>query len=106
VRPAWKGLAKRALGRVPSGTVENLRREQYNRLLREAYAGREPLFDLARIESTAPDGSPVRVQWKDMTAPVLYPAYTDDGGHLNAEGRRRAARELIAVLASARAPRP
>lgn len=106
VQTGWKALAKRALGRAPSGTVENVRREQYNRLLREAYAGREPLFDLARVESTAPDGAPVRVQWHGVTAPALSPAYTDDGGHLNAEGRRRAARELIAVLASARAPRP
>ena len=102
----FKALAKRVLGRAPSGTIENVRREQYNRLLREAYAGREPLFDLARIESTAPDGNPVRVEWDGVLAPALAPAYTDDGGHLNAEGRRRAARELIAVLAAARGPQP
>lgn len=102
----WKALAKRLLGRAPSGTVENVRREEYNRLLRAAYAGREPLFDLARVESTAPDGTAVRVAWDGAIAPALAPAYTDDGGHLNAEGRRRAARELIAVLASARGPQP
>lgn len=106
VQTGWKALAKRLLGRAPSGTVENVRREEYNRLVREAFAGREPLFDLARIESTAPDGTPVRVQWKGIAAPALAPAYTDDGGHLNVEGRRRAARELIAVLAAARGPQP
>jgi hypothetical protein len=106
VQTGWKALAKRLLGRAPYGTVENVRREQYNRLLREAYAGREPLFDLARVESTGPDGTPVRVQWDGVVAPALYPAYTEDGGHLNAQGRQRAARELIAVLAAARAPRP
>ena len=106
VQAGFKALAKRLLGRAPYGTIENVRREQYNRLLREAYAGREPLFDLARIESTAPDGSPVRVEWNGVLAPALAPAYTDDGGHLNAEGRRRAARELIAVLAAARGPQP
>lgn len=106
VQTGFKALAKRLLGRAPYGTIENVRREQYNRLLREAYAGREPLFDLARIESTAPDGSPVRFEWHGVLAPALSPAYTGDGGHLNAEGRRRAARELIAVLAAARGPQP
>jgi hypothetical protein len=95
-----KALAKRLLGRAPGGTIENVRREEYNALLRRAYAGREPLFDLARIESTAPDGSAVKVQWNGREAPALAAAYTDDGGHLNAVGRLRAARELVAVLAA------
>lgn len=102
----WKALARRLLGRPPAGMVENERREEYNRMLREAYAGREPLFDLARIESTAQDGTPVRERWRGLAAPALAPGYTDDGGHLNVEGRRRAARELIAVLAAAAGPQP
>jgi lysophospholipase L1-like esterase len=31
-------------------------------------------------------------------------AYTDDGGHLNAAGRTRAAREFLAVLSAAAKP--
>lgn len=61
VQTGWKALVKRLLGRAPYGTVENVRREEYSRLLRQAYAGREPVFDLARVESTAPDGRAVRV---------------------------------------------
>jgi lysophospholipase L1-like esterase len=106
VQTGLKAFAKRLLGRAPYGTVENVRREEYNELLRAAYAGREPLFDLARIESTAPDGSAVRVRWQGAVAPALAAQYTDDGGHLNVEGRRRAARELIAVLAAARGAQP
>lgn len=106
VQTGVKAFVKRLLGRAPYGTLENVRREEYNRLLREAYAGREPLFDLAKIESTAPDGIAVRAQWGGVLAPAMAPEYTDDGGHLNAEGRRRAARALIAVLADARAPQP
>jgi lysophospholipase L1-like esterase len=105
-RAGWKALARRLLGRPPAGMAENARREEYNRMVREAYGGREPLFDLARIESTAPDGTPVRERWRGLAAPALAPEYTEDGGHLNADGRRRAARELIAVLAAARAPQP
>jgi len=101
VQTGFKALAKLAFGREPSGTVENVRREQYNALLRKAYAGREPIFDLARLESTAADGSKVTIAWNGASAPALSPAWTDDGGHLNEAGRRRAAREFIHVLAGA-----
>jgi hypothetical protein len=94
-----RALAKRLLGRPLHGTVENFRREEYNALLRAQYRGREPVFDLARVESTAPDGAAVRVAWEGRLAPALAHEYTDDGGHLNAAGRLRAARELLGVLA-------
>jgi len=104
VQSGPKALAKRLLGRAPYGTIENVRREQYNALLRRAYAGREPLFDLARLESHAPDGTAVSVAWDGSTAPAMASAYTDDGGHLNARGRDVAARELVRVLAAAARP--
>jgi hypothetical protein len=99
-----KGAVKRLLGRAPYGITENARREEYNALLRQAYQGREPVFDLARVESTNPDGRTETAEWKGRTVPMLVPAYTDDGGHLNAQGRQVAARALLAVLASAPAP--
>jgi len=100
----FKALAKRLLGRAPYGTIENVRRAQYNELLRHAYAGREPFFDLARLESTAPDGSAVSVEWQGRIVPAMAGAYTDDGGHLNQTGETLAARELIRVLAIAARP--
>jgi hypothetical protein len=100
VQTGPKAWAKRLLGKTPYGLAENARREDFNALLREAYAGREPLFDLARVESTLPDGSPATVSWKGRNLPVLADAYTDDGGHLNEEGRLRAARELVSILAA------
>jgi hypothetical protein len=96
-----KALAKQLLGRHPYGTVENLKREEYNALLRAAYLGREPLFDLARVESVGPDGRPVTVTWKGRRAPALAPQYSADGGHLNAAGSAAGARELVRVLAAA-----
>lgn len=95
-----KGFMKRLLGRAPYGAVENQRREEYNQLLRQAYAGREPLFDLARVESTGPDGAAVITEWKGRYSPALAAAYTDDGSHLNDAGKLRAARELVSVLAA------
>ena len=93
-----KAWAKRLLGRHPYGTLENLRREEYNALLRTAYVGREPVFDLAEVESTGPDGAAVTVAWNGRLAPAMASQYTDDGGHLNAAGSLRAARELVRAL--------
>lgn len=100
VQGGAKALLKQALGKEPYGLIENVRREEYNQLLRQAYEGKEPIFDLARVESTAPDGRVETVEWKGKRAPALVAAYTDDGGHLNQEGKRRAALALLSVLAS------
>ena len=100
VQSGLKESLKKLIGRAPYGTIENIRREEYNALLRHAYQGREPVFDLARAESIAPDGTAATVEWQGSIAPVMAPAYTDDGGHLNAAGKLRAARELISVLAA------
>jgi hypothetical protein len=94
---AW---AKRLLGRTPYGLAENARREEFNTLLRNAYAAHAPVFDLARVESTLPDGTRTTVTWNGRTFPVLADAYAEDEGHLNQVGSLRAARELLAVLAS------
>ncbi len=101
VEGGFKARLKHLLGLAPLfGTLENMRRNEYNALLRQAYKGREPFFDLALIESTAPDGSTESVQWKDNIVTVMVPSYTDDGGHLNGVGKLRAAREFLSVLAS------
>jgi hypothetical protein len=96
-----KGWVKRLLGRTPYGLAENARREEYNALLRQAYQGKEPIFDVARVESTGPDGRLVTVEWEGRAVPALAPEYTSDGGHLNAEGQRISAVELLAVIAAA-----
>lgn len=74
----------------------NTRREAFNQLLRNAYGGVEPVFDLALHESTRPDGTRER---DGSGVPALVPAYTDDGGHLNATGADRVAKALVAFLA-------
>jgi hypothetical protein len=101
VQGGLKALLKWFLDRPPYGFLENVRREELNELMRRSYGGREPLFDLARVESTAPDGTPETGRWEGRATPALVSAYTDDGGHLNKVGRERAARALLAVLAAA-----
>jgi hypothetical protein len=93
-------IAKTVLGRGGIGPSMNARREEFNSMMRARYAGREPLFDLARVESTGPDGQ-VAVQRLDgIVVPRLASEYTDGTDHLNARGQCVVARALVAFLAS------
>jgi hypothetical protein len=95
----WKGvIAGRLRGRVLERD-RNVVRHRYNSLLREAYAGREPVFDIAHMESTRPDGSREYFVREGGPVPSLVPEYTYDGGHLNEVGRRRVAEHLLFFLA-------
>ncbi len=99
VQAGPKAWIKRLLGEAPWGMRENQRREEYNTLMRHAYKEREPIFDLALIESTAPDGLQRATEWDGMKVAQLFPGYTDDGSHLNATGQIVAATQLIQFLA-------
>lgn len=97
VEPAGKAWVKALLGRETARDA-NIRRNEFNRLVRETYRD-DPIFDLAEIESTHPDGSRAFFTTRGQAVYTLCPEYTTDGGHLNAIGRRRAAEKLIALLA-------
>jgi hypothetical protein len=91
---------REALGRRNRAKHANACRNEFNALLRTRYAG-EPVFDLAAIEATGPDGGRKTFRLAGRTYDALVPAYTDDGGHLNESGRVRAAAGLIQTLAEA-----
>ena len=91
-----KGALKQWLGRRD----DNARRAVFNAHIREAFGDR-PIFDIAAIESTRPDGT--RVRYGKDSVEALAPEYSLDGGHLNAFGRKVAARALLHVLARAAA---
>lgn len=90
-------LIKKVMGKK---TAEdgNMRRQEYNELVRSTFPG-EPVFDLAKVESTLPDGGREDFSRGDKTYYSLAGAYTTDGGHLNKTGARLAAREFARVLA-------
>lgn len=92
-----KWLVKKVLGKRNGAVATNARREEYNALLRSAFAG-EPFFDLARVESTDSSGQLVSASYQGRSVPMLAGEYTDDGGHLNAAGSWSAALELTGVL--------
>jgi hypothetical protein len=94
--PWPKAQLKRLLGRDEN----NINRSKFNDLLREEYRGREPVFDLAKVESTRPGGGRATYIQGDKVYESLAAEYTDDGGHLNAVGRIVVARELLRFLES------
>jgi hypothetical protein len=96
-------LRKRLKGQ-PTDLELNTIRNRYNALLRQAYVGKEPVFDLARLESTRPDGSRSFLMNGTDTVFVLAAENTSDGGHLTADAGRRAAEAFLAVLATLEGP--
>ncbi len=93
-----KSWVKVVLGR-PTVRDVAAKRNEFNQLLRQTYSGKDPIFDLAEVESTLPDGSRSYFTRGDQPIYTLAPDFTTDGGHLNAMGRRAAATRLLQVLA-------
>jgi lysophospholipase L1-like esterase len=71
-----------------------------NELLIKEYDGKEPVFDLAKTESTLPDGTRETFTKDGKTHYSMVLEYTHDGGHLNETGHKKAAEQLLILLAS------
>jgi hypothetical protein len=99
VEPATKAWIKGMLGKV---TVRDLavKRNQFNTLLTQTYAGVDPIFDLAQVESTHGDGSRSYFMRDNEKIHTLASEFTIDGGHLNELGRRTAAERFLLFLGS------
>jgi hypothetical protein len=79
------------------GQAENVVRERLNTLIRQEYTD-DHLFDLAAIESTAPDGVRAGGRFQGQPYYVLYPGYAADEGHLNDLGAATAAAEWLRLI--------
>ena len=75
------------MGKPRRGASANATRARFNELLVETYSGVDPIFDIARIESSRPDGTRFHEMRGDTKVYATLPEYTDDGGHLNERGR-------------------
>jgi hypothetical protein len=99
VQEGPKAWIKTFIGRPLYGIEDNYQRNEYNKLILETYGGKEPVFDLAKAESTYPDGTRSHLVSGGREIFVLAPEYTSDGGHLNHTGRRVVAGEFLRFLA-------
>jgi hypothetical protein len=92
---AW---IKKIISKPIGGYDDNINRQQFNDKLRKEYSGKEPIFDLATIESTNPDGSRLSFTQDGKIGYALVPEYTDDGGHFNKRGRKIVAEQFLIFL--------
>jgi len=102
-RPAGvKAAIKRLVG-LDREDAANVKRAEFNERLFETFPS-DPIFDLARLESTRPDGTRQTLAYRGKVAYSLVPDYTTDGGHLNEPAQRALAAELIRFVARAGRP--
>ena len=94
---AW---IKKIIGRPIGGYEDNIKRNEFNNLLRTTYREKEPIFDLALVESTFLNGSRQKFQYNGSTYYALIPEYSHDGRHLNEVGRKKVAEQLLISLAN------
>jgi hypothetical protein len=105
IRSAPKGIKRNLKQSVklligkPGFFEDNMMRRSYNELLKDAYSKTEALFDLALIESVNTGGFRCHAIKGAEKVQVMAPEYTEDGGHLNGPGRRKAAEQLLIILA-------
>ncbi|MES9972213.1 MAG: hypothetical protein ABW092_19440, partial [Candidatus Thiodiazotropha sp.] len=86
------------LGRPNNSKLDNLKRNQFNQLLRTRYS-HSPCVDIAASESTYADGKRERFKMNGQTCYSLIGEYTDDGGHLNEHGRAWVGAAFVRELA-------
>ena len=89
---------RETLGKPNRSKLANIKRNQFNDMLRETYA-EDPIFDLAASESTYPDGRRETFEYDGKTSYGMIGAYTYDGGHLNEAGRQYVAAAFIQSIA-------
>ena len=97
-----KAWIKKLIGKPVGGYDDNIKRNQFNELLKKEYDGKEPVFDLAKMESIRPDGKRETFTKDGKTHYSLVPDYTSDGSHLNETGRKKAAEQLLLLLVNFR----
>lgn len=82
------------------GYSDNIIRNQLNELLRNYYRTQHyPIFDLSLFESTHTNGSRAFFKMDNKIYFALASEYSTDRGHLNEQGRRHVAEQLLIHLA-------
>jgi len=98
LKTGLKAFTKKIIGRPIRGYSDNIKRHQFNELMKAEYSGKDPVFDLAEIESTYPAGKRSTFSKDGTKYYSMVPEYTYDGGHLNETGRKIVAEQMLVLL--------
>jgi len=93
-----KALVKKILMKPVGGEMDNIKRDKYNNMILEELENEFPIFDIARVESTLPDGTAFTFKRKGKQYPCMPDIYTYDGGHLTKLGEKVVAHNLVNFL--------
>lgn len=88
------------LGRPNKSKLDNIKRNQFNQMLRSNYND-SAIVDIAASESTYANGKRESFKMDGRTYYSLIGDYTDDGGHLNVQGRTRVASVFVQQIGRA-----
>lgn len=96
-----KPTIKRLIGWDFPQLEDNYKRSLYNKMLREKFEGKEPIFDLALYESVAPStGKKTVYSYKGEKVEAMAEENTYDGGHLTDAGKKWIAEQFVVFLAN------
>jgi len=76
----------------------NITVNEFNRHMRETYGNEATFFDLAKIQSTYPNGERSTFTKKGKTYYHMVSEYTHDGTHLSAKGREVIAEQFLTLI--------
>ena len=97
----WKTRIKKFLGKDNIWEyADNIKRNEFNEMIRQEYGDTGRLFDIAYAESNYPDGTQKIFKNNGKIYASLVPEYSYDGGHLNKVGRTMVAAQLLRSLTS------
>lgn len=99
VQTGPKAWIKRLIGKQPNDLLDNVKRTEFNTLLREKYLAAGRLFDLARAEAES-TGKSCMAHVDGQEVEVLCPELTNDGGHLNERGQMLVATAFLNFISS------
>jgi len=99
LRPGLRSRLKSLIGQPIPVCEDNIQREAFNNMLRQRYAAEGALFDLASLETGAPERPEYQFGYRGTKIRALHPEYTTDGGHLNTLGATTLASALLDFLA-------
>jgi hypothetical protein len=92
-----KTFLKLLLGRGNNNKIENIKRNEFNKLIQNEYDNKEIIFDIAKLESDNYKSYFLKNKTKIFT---LNPDFSSDGSHLNDLGSKIVAENLLEIIVS------